>query len=188
MTTINLRKLPPPTPGAPRGEQDEQGVYHNTKTPPHGFFVLGFPSQTFLEYERSVTWYWWAGGIGLILCAFAFFTNDYLFLLFILIAIFYFLMTAHHDPHVFVVDIYDKGIMVHERWHPMSDYEDFSIIPLGEEVFELSFTPKKRLHLPLDFYVHLNHIEPVREALQPHLQERQRSESFIHLLGRALRF
>ncbi len=199
--TVNLKHLPPKPP-KPKGalftlppetkKEPPKEIPKEKKPifviPADASLITEWPSQTSLEYERTSKWYWGVGGVALLLSAFALFTNNYLFFIFILITLFYIFTTFRRAPTLFTIEVYDKGIHAQNKWYPFHEYENFSLIELGNECIELFMQPKKKFQLPLDFYMHTSSREEAKEVLLEYLHQIERAESFIHLLGRVLQF
>jgi|GEM_PF-2972845 len=156
--------------------------------PPGAILLAEWPAQSFLEYERPPRWYWGVGTGTLLFALFAILTKDYLFLILILIALFYIFTSIKKPATPFMLEIYDKGIKANNAWHPFGDYKDFSIINLGNECLQLIVHPKKKLQLPIDIYLLTEYAPEIKEVLGAFMPEIERQESFIHLLGRVLRF
>ncbi len=156
---------------------------------PSDAILLGeWPAQSFLEYERPPRWYWWVGTGAALFSLFAIFTKDYLFFIFILIALFYIFTSIRKPATPLTFELYDRGMKITDTWHSFSEYEVFSVITIGNECAQLFIHPKKKFQLPIDIYLLTEHAPEVREVLSAFLPEIERQESFIHLLGRVLRF
>ncbi|MEK7498723.1 MAG: hypothetical protein AAB611_02585 [Patescibacteria group bacterium] len=176
----------------PKKEKKEEPVQETIEAHnviPSGTTLMAeWPAQSFLEYEHPPRWYWSIGAGTLLFALFAIFTKDYLFLIFILIALFYILMSVKKPAIPFTFEVYDQGIKVIDTWHSFGDYKDFSVINLGNECVELIIHPKKKFQLPIDIYLLTEHAPEIKEVLSAFIPEIERQESFIHLLGRVLRF
>ncbi|MBI5420828.1 MAG: hypothetical protein HZA35_00750 [Parcubacteria group bacterium] len=210
MRTVDLKKnvvpKPPHHPAVPHHAQkkshfildelppkkQEEGIPEIIEVanvvPPSATLMAGWPAQAFLEYEHPPRWYWGIGGGATLFALFALFTKDYLFFIFILIALFYIFTSIRKPATPFILEIYDHGIKAIEKWHPFSDYKDFSVIDLGNECIELTVHPKKKFQLPIDLYLLTEHAPEIKEVLGTFIPEIERQESFVHLLGRVLRF
>jgi len=156
--------------------------------PATAILMAEWPAQSFLEYEHPPRWYWSIGAGTLLFTLFAIFTKDYLFLIFIIIALFYIFTSIKKPAIPFTLEVYDQGIKTLNAWHPFGDYKDFSVINLGNECIELIVHPKKKFQLPIDIYLLTEHAPEIKEVFSAFIPEIERQESFVHLLGRVLRF
>lgn len=182
--SLNLRVKTPPKPPENKVSISEKPT---SSLPQDAQHIGTWPSQMFLEYERPQKWYVWVVIIGILLSSFSLFTKNYLFFIFIVFALLYILVSSRRSATIIHLELYDRGIMVHEKWHPFEDYQDFSIISFGGEYVELVLQPKGKFQFSFDIYILGDDAEEIRGVLKDYLPEVKREETFLHLLGRALR-
>ena len=135
------------------------------RTPPHSF------------KKKGADWY-----IAILLIGFsgtvsAFIYGNFLFAIFIIVAIFTLLLFDIKKPKTTAFALSDEGIEIDNEAHPYSSFESFWIIE-NKEATKLIFQSKKILLHHLTLPINEKDDEKIRSFLLHHLPEEETDEPF----------
>lgn len=143
------------------------------------------------EYEyrhKTISWYWLSILVSLAALAFAVWTKNFLFAVFILIAEILVMVWAHQKPADVLFILTEQTLSVGDnKEYSISDFDSFS---LGEkdDYRELSLRYKSRFRFPLVVSVPSSLAERVRTALSRVMPETDPVHSVLDDIDKLIRF
>lgn len=142
----------------------------------------------FIKKPKNKSWFIVPAIITIILGVFALFTENFLFLIAIVLAFFTFYVYANKEPRIIKFKINEKGIEIDKRFHDFESLSSFWIFYDPPEIKELSLRSKKTF-LP---YVRIpladENPNPIRKFLLKFLPEKHHKESLIDIWIRRVGF
>ena len=119
----------------------------------HGEILAAWEFPEFEKPERQKQWYIWAVIIGVLLLIYAYFSQNPLFaVIVVLFALIYFINERRH-PVTIQVALAEDGIIINEKFIEYRDFRSFWIIYYPPHTKNLYFQPKsnikQRIVMPL---------------------------------------
>ncbi|MBI2632972.1 MAG: hypothetical protein HYW78_01105 [Parcubacteria group bacterium] len=154
-----------------------------------GNLLLEWHFKEYEEYQRSRRWYIGAFVAVIAILTYAIATANLLFAVFIILAVFLAVTRQRALPRDLALRIFERGIVLGEKYYPWSDIKSFSIIYNPPET-KLLYIDLKNI-FAVDFSIPLNSTNPliVRTTLLRYLPEdtTRETESLNDTIGRWLR-
>lgn len=142
----------------------------------------------FTKKTKNKSWFIVPGIITIILGIFSLFTENFLFLIVIILTFFVFYIYANKEPWIIKFKINEKGIEIDKRVYDFDSLKSFWIFYDPPEQKEISFRSKKTF-LP---YVRIpladQNPNEIRKFLLKFLPEKHHKESLIDIWMRRVRF
>lgn len=145
--------------------------------------------EEYERYEHTKRWYMVAAILFLALLAYALITQNYLFVLIVVIMGIIVYLHDMHDPIKVYFAITETGVILGKKFYRFSEFSNFWIIYNPPEVKNLYFTlenvVKHRLQVPLMDY----DPRPIRDYLKQYISEdlEQEEEPLSDRISRALK-
>ncbi len=161
-----------------------------TNQPDLGNAITAWEFPEFIKYERSRTWYITAIIVGILLIIFSISTQNYLFIVLILLFGLIIYLQGNRQPRMLTFTIHERGISIGERMHhPWSDLNSFWIIYEPPQVKNLYLDFKG---IRPDLTVQLQDQNPleIRKLLSQYISEdlEKENESFSDGVSRMFKF
>jgi hypothetical protein len=144
----------------------------NFQNTDYGDEIISWLVPEYEKHERSKQWYIIAGSISFTLLILSFFTNNFLFAVIIIIAVFITILRDGQEPLKVLFSITDEGVEIGKKFYDYDEIKDFSIIykpkmEVKNLYFEFKNPIKPRLSIPL------YDVDPlqIRETLLKYLTE-----------------
>lgn len=136
------------------------------------------------HYEKTQTWYWWAGGIGLLAVILAMIFSSVLFAVLLLLATLTVLLYGARHPNLITFTLHRHGVQVAKRLYPYKHLKSFWVLDVPERPRKIMFTSEKIFlpHVVLPLHDELE-TEEVRSFLSQYLPEVHAEESVADILS-----
>lgn len=150
---------------------------------------LSWSVMEYHEKDRTVDWYWTVGIVTLLVIIGCFYFGDYLLGILILIGVGTLTYLTFRKPELVTVEISKSGVRIRNDLYSYRTLKAFWIEqnpPAGHDTHLLLLTT--RFYSPV-LAVPIDDVAPevIREALLPHLEEKEMQENpshhFIEMLG-----
>lgn len=153
--------------------------------------TLFWEAPEFEHHERGISWYYLIGGVGVILVTLSLWQNNFLFAIFVALAVILLFVWGKIEPATRRFSITDRAIQIDNlKTMTWSELKSFSIREphpdehLGILVLDIKRALRPDVHIPLPS----EKIEAVRTALQRRLPEREHNDSLIDEVLKFLHF
>jgi len=155
-----------------------------------GEVLISWEFPEFIKFDRGFWWYVVASVIALGLLAYAFFTDNRLFMIIIVLTVIIFVIANSRSPERVAFALTDTGVIVKDKFIPYPEITNFWIIYLPPHVKTLYLEPRSIFSPRIQVHLEGQNPSEVREILLQFLyedlekEEEPQSETF----GRLLRF
>lgn len=138
----------------------------------YGRELIGWYVDEHSSYAKSKRWYLLAVGIGLLMLIYAFFSQNFLFAVIIIISAFVLVLRDGTPPEKVHFSITDEGIVIGSKYYDYDEVKNFSIvykpqIDIKNLYFEFNSILQHRLSISLENISPL----PIREILLKYIPE-----------------
>ncbi|MEK9154845.1 MAG: hypothetical protein AAB596_02145 [Patescibacteria group bacterium] len=149
------------------------------------------------EYEyqpKDVNWFWLSLILAIIMLAFSFWQENFLFAIFVLIAFFVVNVFARRFPPIWEFKINKSGISLNlttgenKRFYGYNDIESFDIHDAGEEYKELILQFHKKFSPHLKINIHSSDEEKIKRFLTQFIKQEEIEPLLIDSLSKLIRF
>lgn len=138
------------------------------------------------QHQRGLLWYLGIAILSIALVIFAIVQKNYLFLIFIILAITIYYLMGRQDPKKHVIRINNQGVTINEKTFLFEDIKGFGFFEKIDKeylIFETSSFTQKYILVPLK-----KDKEKILEFLKKLLPEKQYEENFLDTLEDFLKF
>lgn len=138
------------------------------------------------QQQRGLLWYLSITVLAIALIIFAIIQKNYLFLIFIILAVTVYYLMGRQNPKKHIFRINNQGVTINEKTFPYEDVKGFGFFEkLDKEylIFETSSFAQKYVLAPIK-----KDREKILEFLRKHLPEKQYEENFLDTLEDFLKF
>lgn len=146
----------------------------------------------FEYHPKAVSWYWILAIGAIVLITIALLQKNFLFAIFLLIALILVLKLGHQHPRYLDFHLNDRGLTINnEKLHPYDSMDGFAVQKIDHDdngLSEVIFRRKHRLGTFLKVLIPTKHIEEVRIFLNNYLPEIEYEESLTDHISRLLKF
>lgn len=142
----------------------------------------------FDKKEKTKSWFIVPAIITIILGLFALFSDNFLFLIAIILAFFIFYIYANKEPRIIKFKINERGIEIDEKLHDFDSLRSFWLFYNPPEQKELSFRSRKTLLPYIRIPIANQDPNEIRKFLLKFLPERRHKESLIDIWMRRVGF
>ncbi len=160
-------------------EQEDDGYYANTNNEEplkeeefHGELLHQWSFNEHIEHERGKVWYIAAGIFLILMCIYCVSTNNFLFLVIIIMSSLFIVMFKFKKPELLTFSIFEDGIKLDNFFYNWDDIKEYYIVyDPARKVKKLYFMFKK-ITLP-GLGIDLESENPllIRETLNQYIQE-----------------
>jgi len=155
-----------------------------------GKLLVQWEFPEFNKYQISKTWYFIMGIIIIALITFCIFTQNYLFLLIIIIFITIFFLRVKREPHIVNLQIFEDGIQIGENtFYEWKDINKFWIIFEPPEIKNLYLDFKMGIRPSINISLQNQNPVEIRNLLLQYIQEdlEKENESFSDGLSKLMK-
>src|SRR3989344_1733904 len=154
-----------------------------------GQVILAWEYPEFIQFRRGVIWYIVASILTVALLTYAFFTDNRLFMIIIILTAIIFVLANVRQPEKITFAVTDSGVIIKDKFLPFRIFKSFWLIYQPPAVKTLYLEPHSFFSPRIQ--VHLESQDPVsvREALLQFLTEdlEKEDEPQSEVLGRLLK-
>lgn len=153
-------------------------------------FEIKWQAPEFFYYQKDVSWYWLVLILGVILVAFALWQKNFLFAVFVVIAMFLLFYWGRSEPRSVEFKLNEKGLEIDKKFHPYEDFVYFSVNENSEinSLNQLNLKTKNRLRSLISIYVEKEKMGVVKKKLSRYLEEIKYEENLIDVFLKLFRF
>jgi hypothetical protein len=149
---------------------------------------LKWSAPEYHHYQRSTDWFWAVGIITICIAALAFFFNNALFGVLILLSAGILIFYAIRVPQDVEYEINNRGIMVGKELHPYLTIDSFWIETRGAGDPKIILRSKKAIMPYIIIPVHDESADEVAAVLREFLEEKEMQEPASHKVMEYLGF
>lgn len=156
----------------------------------YGHEVMTWHIKEFEQHTRDSGWYALAGLIAFVFLIFAFWTNNFLFAVIIILALFIIILHHENDPIDVEFFITTEGVVVGKKFTAYSELKNFAIVYQPREgIKRLYFEPKNFLKYRVSIPLQSQDPLKIRENLLNYLPEDldREGEPFSENISRLLK-
>ncbi|MEA1929500.1 MAG: hypothetical protein U9M92_01240 [Patescibacteria group bacterium] len=129
-------------------------------------------------YEKSQSWYWWVGGIGLVAVVLALLFSNILFAILLALSAVVIIMYAARHPDKIFFALHSHGVQMGKRLYPYENLKTFWVLDVPGRPRKIIITSKKIFLPHIVFPLHDEmDSEEVRDFLAQYLPEGRVEES-----------
>ena len=138
----------------------------------YGHELMSWRIPEYEEHNRDAKWYIMAGAIAFILLIFAFWTNNFLFAVIVVVSLFIIVLHHENNPVGVSIKLTTDGIIVGKKFTDYKDLKNFSIVyQPRRSVKRLYFEPKNLLKYRISIPILSQDPLKIRENLLQYLIE-----------------
>ena len=120
----------------------------------YGEKIVDWDIEEYERHERGIGWYFLAGLINIVFVAYAFWSNNFLFAVIVIMASFVIIVHDSGEPNEFNFAITYDGLVVGKTFYDFDEIKNFAIVykpnqGLKKIYFEFKTPLKNRLSIPL---------------------------------------
>ena len=152
---------------------------------------INWEAPEFEYISKGVGWYWLTIIAAILLVGLALWQGNFLFAIFVVIAVFLVLTWGSHYPRTVEFKVDDNGLAIGEqKFYPYEDLKGFAVKSghMDSELAEIVFIKKNRLSPQTKIFIDNSRLKEVKNFLGQHLPELEYEESLIEHIARLLRF
>ena len=149
---------------------------------------FSWQAPEFPKKEKNKSWFIIPGFITIAFGVFALFTENFLFLITIILAFFVFYIYANKEPRVIKFRINEKGIEIDGKLHDFDSLRSFWIFYDPPEQKELSLRSRKTFLPYIRLSLNKENPNEIRKFLLKFLPEKRHRESVIDIWMRRIGF
>ena len=167
---------------------EESTIMKNNKEEKIELKEFEWEAPEFEKKEKTKSWFFIPAIITIVLGIIALFTENILFLIFVVLAFVTFYMYANKEPRVIKFKIDEKGIELDNRLHEFSDLRSFWVFYAPPEEKEISLRSRKTFFPYIRIPLAEQDPNEIRKYLLKFLPEKRHHESIIDIIMRRIGF
>jgi len=150
--------------------------------------LYSWDAKEYVQHERSISWYWWAAAIALVVIVYAIAIRQWTLIAVVLVVGVVIYLMGRTEPRTFTHELLDTGIKIGGRLYPYTTLQSFWLVIEGR-VRELKVLQSGKLKPLLSLQLDNAEVEQVRGVLSKFLpEEEERGEDIVDKMGRFLKF
>jgi hypothetical protein len=152
-------------------------------------FEMTWEAPEFEYVDKDVSWYWISMIVAALIVAFAVWTKNFLFGLFIVIAEVLLISFGNKEPRIIPFKLSDQGLAIGEaKNHLMREFQSWSAGDYEGALIEIYFMFKAKMKIPLMVLVPKEKLDALRENLKTVLTEVEHKPSLLDSIEKITRF
>ena len=151
---------------------------------------INWEAPEFVYHKKTAAWYWLSIIISLACLAFAVFTQNFLFAVFVVLAEILLIVWSREMPRMLEFSVAENGVKVGENnFYPVEDLMHFSVLDTrhGPELI-LRHKHKLKEYIKIPLPIDTNHTENITGFMREILPQKEHEESLPDSLFHLIRF